>query len=122
MEQLLLLLLLQIKHCYADFMVQSYAQTVRKGVYRDLVGISHSLDHVVATTIALFVFSLWHTIPPLTILGIALLEGIAHYHIDWVKVRYGCKDSTRSAFWAEFGIDQFAHQLCYILIITYICL
>ena len=120
MEILILLLLLQIKHCYADFMIQTYAQTVRKGIYRDLVGISHTMDHVTATLVALFLFSFWHTVPPLTILWIALLEGIAHYHIDWFKVRYGCKDLTNSAFWAEFGLDQLSHQLCYILIIAYL--
>ena len=120
MEILILLLLLQIKHCYADFMIQTYAQTVRKGIYRDLVGISHTMDHVTATLVALFLFSFWHTVPPLTILWIALFEGIAHYHIDWFKVRYGCKDLTNSAFWAEFGLDQLSHQLCYILIIAYL--
>jgi hypothetical protein len=120
MEILTLLLLLQIKHCYADFMIQTYAQTVRKGIYRDLVGISHTMDHVTATLVALFLFSIWHPVAPLTILWIALLEGIAHYHIDWIKVRYGCKDNTKPVYWAEFGLDQLSHQLCYILIIGYL--
>jgi hypothetical protein len=120
MEILTLLLLLQIKHCYADFMIQTYAQTVRKGIYRDLVGISHTMDHVTATLVALFLFSIWHPVAPLTILWIALLEGIAHYHIDWIKVRYGCKDNTKPVYWVEFGLDQLSHQLCYILIIGYL--
>lgn len=123
MEILVLLSLLQIKHCYADFMIQTYAQTVRKGIYRDLVGLSHTMDHVAATMVALFVFSLWYSaISPLTILWIALLEGVVHYHIDWFKVRYGCKDNTKPAFWAEFGLDQLLHQLCYLLMVAYLVL
>ena len=33
MEILFLLLLLQVKHSYADFTIQTYAQTIRKGIY-----------------------------------------------------------------------------------------
>lgn len=120
MSILLLLLILQLKHCYADFIIQTYAQTVRKGIYRDLIGISHTLDHIVATLFSLFVFSMWYPIPATTIFAVALAEGLAHYHIDWYKVKYGCKDSTRSAFWAQFGIDQLAHQLTYLLIVFYL--
>ena len=46
MEILALLLLFQIKHWYADFKIQTYMQTVKKGVWLDPVGISHTLDHV----------------------------------------------------------------------------
>lgn len=115
MEYILLLFLLQVKHYWADFGIQTYGQTVRKGIYRDPVGISHSLDHVWATMIALLLFSVWHTLSPLIIILAALVEGIAHYHIDWIKVKFGCKDMTRSAFWNQFGLDQLAHQLTYLL-------
>ena len=57
MSILFLMLLLQIKHCYADFMVQTYAQTVRKGIYRDPVGISHSVDHIWTSMLALLIFA-----------------------------------------------------------------
>jgi hypothetical protein len=114
METLILLLLLQVKHCYADFMIQTYAQTVRKGIYRDLCGISHSLDHVWTTYVVLLLFSLFHTISPMVIILIGVFEGIVHYHIDWVKVHFGCKDNTNPLFWAQFGYDQLAHQMCYL--------
>lgn len=123
MEILALLVLLQIKHWYADFVIQTYMQTVRKGIYRDLIGISHSLDHIWATMVALLVFNIIYPISALIILLISIAEGIIHYHIDWCKVRYGCKDMTKPLFWNQFGQDQLAHQVTYLsmaLVIVYI--
>ncbi len=116
MEILLLLLLLQIKHWYADFKIQTYQQTVKKGVWLDPIGLSHSVDHVSATLVALLVF---HFIVPLSafvIFTVAVIEGILHYIIDYVKVKYGCKDNTKPQFWNQFGLDQFAHQATYLAI------
>lgn len=118
MEILALFTLLQIKHWYADFKIQTYQQTVRKGIYRDLIGISHSLDHTWTSMVAFLVFSIFiHPVSPLLIAVISLLEGIVHYHIDFVKVKYGCKDNTKPQFWSQFGLDQLAHQLTYIAMI-----
>jgi hypothetical protein len=122
METLILLLLLQIKHCYADFMIQTYAQTVRKGIYRDLCGISHSLDHVWTTYVVLLLFSLFYPLSPMVIILVGIIEGIVHYHIDWAKVHFGCKDNTKPLFWAQFGYDQLAHQLCYLVMVWWILL
>ena len=122
MEILFLLFLLQVKHCYADFVIQTYAQTVRKGIYRDLCGISHSLDHVWTTYAAMMVFSIVHPLPVTTVLALGLIEGIIHYHIDYVKVHYGSKDQTKPLFWAQFGYDQLAHQVTYIAMIWWILL
>lgn len=116
-EALLLMFLLQVKHYYADFVIQTYAQTVRKGIYRDPVGISHSLDHVVGTLISLLVFSVVVPISVAAIIIISIAEGIAHYHIDWAKVHYGSKDITKPLFWNQFGLDQLAHQLTYLVMI-----
>jgi hypothetical protein len=120
MEILVLLFLLQIKHWYADFKIQTYMQTIKKGIWLDPIGISHSLDHICGTLIALLVFSLIHYINPLIIILISLLEGITHYIIDYTKVKYGSKDMTKSIFWSQFGLDQFAHQFCYLLIAAYL--
>jgi hypothetical protein len=116
METLFLLLLLQIKHYYADFVIQTYQQTVRKGIYKDLIGISHSLDHIWTTMAALVVYSFFFSLSPWLIILIAVVEGVIHYHIDWTKVHYGCKDNTKPLFWNQFGMDQLAHQICYLLI------
>lgn len=118
MEILLLLLFLQVKHWYADFKIQTYVQTVKKGVWLDPIGISHSMDHTCGTLIALLIFDLF--VLPLgvfAILAVAIIEGILHYVIDYVKVKYGCKDNTKPLFWNQFGLDQLAHQICYILMV-----
>jgi hypothetical protein len=123
MEILILLLLLQIKHWYADFAIQTYAQTVHKGIYRDPIGISHTIDHIYSSLIVLFAFSfLIHPLPAITIIIVSFIEGILHYHIDWIKVKYGCKDNTKPLFWNQFGQDQLAHQVTYILMLWYLLL
>ena len=114
MEILLLLLLLQVKHWYADFKIQTYMQTVKKGVWLDPIGISHSMEHMVATMIVLFSYSLFVKLNPVTVLWLCLVEGILHYIIDYIKVKYGCKDNTKPLFWNQFGLDQLAHQTCYL--------
>ena len=113
-ETIFLMFVLQVKHYVADFVIQTYAQTVRKGIYRDPVGISHSVDHVIGSLIGLFLASFIVTISlPYTVL-LCIIEGILHYHIDWVKVHFGIKDITKPLFWNQFGMDQLAHQLTYL--------
>lgn len=113
MEILALLTLLQIKHWYADFKIQTYMQTVKKGVWLDPIGISHTLDHIWCSLVALLVFSLIIPINAQLIIPIVFVEGILHYTIDFTKVKYGCKDNTKPLFWNQFGLDQLAHQVCY---------
>lgn len=120
MEYIVLFFLLQVKHYWADFVIQTYQQTVRKGIYRDLVGISHSVDHVCGTLVALLIFNFIHPLSAWTILILSLAEGMLHYHIDWIKVRYGCKDITKPMFWNQFGQDQLAHQITYIALTAYL--
>ena len=113
MEILALLTLLQIKHWYADFKIQTYMQTIKKGVWLDPVGISHTMDHIWCSLVALFVFSVIFPINVSLIIPIVFVEGILHYTIDYTKVKYGCKDNTKPLFWNQFGLDQLAHQVCY---------
>jgi hypothetical protein len=115
MDTITIILLLQIKHWYADFWIQSYAQTVKKGVYGDPIGISHTLEHVIGTLLALLIASFFYSIPVSLILLCGFLDLILHYHIDYVKMHYGTKDNKTTRYWREFGLDQFAHQLTYIL-------
>lgn len=122
MEILLLLLLLQIKHWYADFKIQTYMQTVKKGVWLDPVGISHTIDHMWTTMVILLVFNIFHPITAGTIFVVAMIEGPYHYMVDYIKVKYGTKDITKPLFWNQFGLDQLAHQLSYLFIVAYILL
>jgi hypothetical protein len=120
MEILTLLLLLQIKHCYADFVLQTYMQTVKKGVWMDPIGISHTLDHIYCSLIALLVFSLFVPLSAVSILLVSLVEGVIHYLVDYTKVKYGSKDNTKPLFWTQFGIDQLAHQATYLAMVAYL--
>ena len=123
MDALILLLFLQIKHWYADFKIQTYMQTVKKGVWLHPIGISHSLDHTWCSMAALVCFSiLVSPLSAIAILIVSLLEGIVHYIIDFVKVKYGCKDSTVPLFWNQFGLDQLAHQTTYLIVVWYLLL
>lgn len=122
MEILALLFLFQIKHWYADFKIQTYMQTVKKGVWLDPIGMSHTIDHIWTTLVVLVIFSFFHTLNPLVIIFIAIAEGIYHYIVDFTKVKYGCKDNTKPQFWNQFGLDQLAHQVSYLLIVAYLLL
>lgn len=120
MEILILLLLLQIKHCYADFVLQTYMQTVKKGVWLDPIGISHTTDHIYCSLVALLLFSLFVPLSAGSIILVSLVEGVIHYLVDYVKVKYGSKDNTKPIFWTQFGLDQLAHQATYLAMVAYL--
>ena len=122
MEILLLITLLQIKHWYADFKIQTYMQTVKKGIWLDPIGMTHTRDHILASFVALIVFSIIHPIPIVTMIAVVLVEGITHYVIDFIKVKYGIKDNTKPLFWNQFGLDQLSHQLCYLAMAWFLLL
>jgi hypothetical protein len=121
-QLLILTALLQFKHFYADFVLQTYMQTVKKGVWLNPIGISHSLEHGICTLIVLLLFSLFVPVGALLMLTLTTIEVIIHYIIDFSKVKYGCKDNTKPIFWTQFGLDQLAHQFTYLAIIWYIVL
>lgn len=111
---LLILFLLQIKHWYVDFVNQSDAEVQAKGIYGDIIGIYHSIKHGIYTY---FVFLLIE--PYLVALLVALIDTILHYHIDWTKRNYGNQDIQNKKFWAHLGLDQMAHQICYLGYVSY---
>ena len=52
---------------------------------------------------------------------LSILDGVIHYHVDWVKSniwrekKYTSQDQM---YWVTHGIDQGLHFLTYVLIIT----
>jgi len=120
MEIIILLILLQIKHWYADFKIQTYMQTIKKGIWLDPIGMTHTRDHMLASFVALLIFSIIHPISPIIILLTIVVEGIVHYTVDYIKVKYGSKDATTPLYWNQFGLDQMAHQMCYLIMAYYI--
>ena len=121
MEILFLFLLLQVKHCYADFYLQTYMQTIKKGVWLDPIGISHTTDHMWCSLVALLIASFFVPVSAMTVIWVTFAEGLIHYFVDYGKVKYGCKDNTKPIFWTQFGLDQLAHQITYIWVTWVIC-
>jgi len=111
---LFLLVLLQIKHWYIDFVNQTTVEIASKGIYGDSEGVNHSVKHGIGTMLAIVLAVGTPYIAYAAIL--ALLDSVLHYHIDWIKMNYGNRDISTPAFWNHFGLDQLAHQLTYLLI------
>lgn len=113
-EILILFGLLSIKHFIVDFVLQTDRQVQTKGILFHPVGFSHSLEHGIWTAAILSFY---------TPLGYAILIGYLetpiHYTIDFLKMRFGCRDTTKKLFWVQLGLDQLAHYLTYIMIIKF---
>jgi hypothetical protein len=109
---LLLLVLLQIKHWYIDFVNQTDEEVASKGIYGSGKGIDHSVKHGIGTMACILVVAGFPWITFAAILG--LLDSIIHYHVDWIKMNYGNRDIKTKEFWQHLGLDQMAHQICYL--------
>lgn len=110
---ILILILLQIKHWYIDFVDQTEEEVKHKGIYLDWLGLKHSLKHALATFIIFFIF--------ISIEGaviVALIDLIIHYHTDWIKMKFGNRDIKTKQFWAQLGLDQMVHQFTYIGLVS----
>lgn len=112
---LTILLLLQIKHWYIDFVAQTPEQIACKGIYGHPKGIEHAFWHGALTAIILSI-----VLEPSIAILLGLADLLLHYHIDYVKMQYGCKDPSNKKYWRDFGLDQLAHQITYILIFSLI--
>jgi hypothetical protein len=109
---LFLLVLFQLKHWYLDFAAQTKEEIQYKGIYSDWRGITHSVKHGLGTFLCLWVVTGWYDVELALLVGI--IDMVLHYHIDWYKMNFGCKDIADPKFWNHLGLDQMAHQLCYI--------
>ena len=109
---MLLLSLLFVKHWFVDFVLQTDDMVKSKGIYGSAYGIQHSLQHAVFTLCLLLLAT-----SPLLAVILATFDGLVHYHVDWLKMNYGCRDITKKEFWNHLGLDQLAHALTYILIL-----
>lgn len=114
METVLALVLLQIKHLVVDWCWQPAYEWQNKGIYGHWGGIRHALKNAVGTALCFVPFV---GAAPL-IAMIFVLDLVAHYHIDWLKVNInksmGWGPLTHEQFWWLTGADQTAHQLCYL--------
>jgi hypothetical protein len=109
----ILLALLFVKHWYIDFVNQSQEEVDGKGIYGNRAGLRHSVKHGLATTAIMWLF----IIDPIDAVMLGLIDFIVHYHVDYVKMRFGNRDVTNPAFWSQLGLDQLAHYICYLYIV-----
>jgi len=110
--------MLQLKHFILDFVLQPPYEYLNKGTYGHPGGVRHAVKHGVGTFVVMFFFI--SELDPAYFLILGILDGIVHYHIDWAKMKlnkikgWSPKDYE---FWVLMGLDQYAHQLTYILIV-----
>jgi len=102
---------LLIKHWVCDFAWQTPRMLNEKGVYGATGGLQHAFLHALCTFVILAFFDFDYAVE------LALLDGIVHYHIDWIKMKFGTREMKTTLFWKQFGLDQLAHQITYLLIV-----
>ncbi len=110
---LLLFCLLQIKHMFADFYLQTPRMLSGRGQYWHLGRAQHAGVHVIGSVLVFAVIGA----PALFILAAVALEWLVHFHIDYWKGRHCDRkelDPYTAAFWRATGADQAMHQLTYV--------
>lgn len=113
---LVLLAMLQIKHLFADFFLQTPRMLAARSRYLHFGRAQHAGLHAVGSIVSLLFVGA--TFP--LMITIVLAEWLAHYHIDWAKgwhsdiVKHTPADG---GFWRAIGVDQTMHQLTYIAMI-----
>ena len=113
---LVLLTLLQVKHLFADFFLQTPRMLGGRDRYFHLGRGEHAGLHALLSLIAFLVIGA----PLAFAFVLCLVEMALHYHIDWIKGRYSDRVADTPAdasYWRAFGADQLAHQLTYLAMV-----
>lgn len=113
---LILLALLQVKHLFADFFLQTPRMLGGRDRYVHLGRAEHAGLHALLSVIAFTAAG----VPLAFTFLLCLVEMVVHYHIDWIKGRHSDKVGNTPAdasYWRAFGADQLAHQLTYLAMI-----
>lgn len=110
---LLLICLLQIKHMFADYFLQTPKMLAGRSAYRHAGRAQHAAVHSVGSAIALFVVGS----PIAFTIALVAIEWVVHFHIDYGKARHSDKTGygpNEAGYWRAYGIDQTLHQLTYV--------
>lgn len=114
---LLLLCLMQIKHMFADFYMQTAKMLSGRGEYLHCGRAQHAAVHAIGSAIVFLIFGA----PMGFILAICLIEWVVHFNIDYCKARYSNEKQLTpqmAIFWRAVGTDQALHQLTYIAMVA----
>ncbi len=113
---LILLFLLQVKHLFADYFLQTQRMLMNRAAYAHVGRAQHAGLHAVFSAVAFLVIGA----PPVFTVVLCLIEWVVHYHIDWAKGVYTEKAQDGpddASYWRAFGVDQLMHQLTYVAMI-----
>lgn len=112
----LLLCLLQIKHLFADYFLQTAKMLSGRDQYLHAGRAQHAAVHAAGTVLVFLVLGA----PAGFVVAIAALEWVVHFHIDYGKARYSVTkelNPSQSLFWRAMGTDQFLHQITYVAMV-----
>lgn len=113
---LVLLFLLQAKHLFADFYLQTQRMLANRARYVHFGRLQHAGLHAVGSLVAMVLVG----VPVPLAFGVAIAEWVVHFHIDWGKGRWSehtGHDPSQAGFWRAFGLDQALHQWTYIVMV-----
>lgn len=110
------LIVLQVKHVIIDWVLQPPWMWQNKGKLGHPGGLTHAGLNAWGTSAVLTYF-----FPLSGFLWIFIADFLAHYTIDYCKMNInrikGWEATTHAEFWWLTGIDQFLHQVTYLVII-----
>ncbi len=110
---LVLICLLQIKHMFADYFLQTPRMLSGRGNYWHLGRAQHAGVHALGSVLVFLVFGA----PIAFVIILVLIEWVVHFNIDWGKARYSEArqfEPTQAGFWRANGFDQALHHLTYL--------
>jgi hypothetical protein len=113
---LVLLTLLQVKHLFADYFLQTTRMLSNRDIYVHSGRAQHAGLHALFSVVCLALIGA----PIVFLVILSLIEGVVHYHIDWVKGHFSEKSGDTPAdpgYWRAFGVDQFLPQVTYVAMI-----
>ena len=111
----IILFALMCKHAVADLAIQSFRVPSKKRLWLNRGLHLHAMDHAVLTFLVLLFF-----VNPWLALGFALIDYVAHWHIDWSKTVFYTKfnwQGTEKRFWRLQSLDQMLHYATAFLIV-----
>jgi len=112
-QVVLMFSLLFLKHFVFDFLLQVAYHYKNKGKYGHPGGLCHAGAHTIASFLLLSPFFGASALLYVLCVG----EGLAHYHLDWAKMKinttFGWSSTNSEKFWWMVGLDQFAHYMTY---------
>lgn len=113
---LLLFCLLQIKHMFADYFLQTPRMLSGRSVYLHMGRAQHAGVHALLSIPVFLVIGAGYGF----VLALIVAEWVVHFHLDWAKARYSAArglNPSQARFWGAFGVDQALHQLTYIVMV-----